>query len=62
MSERKELVYEAPEAEIIRFNANDNFLVTSGGGGSRRSERACNFDVCFGVDWTCVIDRWLFGD
>ena len=59
----KRLVYEAPEAEIIRLDGNDNFLLTSAGGNrGRSSERACNFDICFGLNWSCVIDRWLFGD
>lgn len=56
MSDTKKLAYETPEAEVINF-PEDSFLVTSGGSG-----RVCNFDVCFGDGWRCVIDRWLFGD
>ena len=54
--EGKKIVYETPEAEVIELGANDNFMVTSGGSG-----RVCNFDICIGLGWSCVIDRWLFG-
>ncbi len=63
MSDMKALVYETPEAEVIKFDFNDDFLETSGGGGGSRGGggRVCNFDVCWGVGWSCIIDRWLFG-
>ena len=61
MADKKVLFYDTLEAEGIEFDADDNFLVTSGDGGRRRG-RTCNLDGCFGVDWSCVIDRWLFGD
>lgn len=59
MEDQKKLAYEKPEIEVITLDE-DSFLVTSSGNGG--SGRVCNFDVCFGDGWSCVIDRWLFGD